>query len=173
MTEMDLHTLITQMSGDAERIAALVAGVSNEQARWKPTPVDWSILEVVNHLYDEEREDFRARLNLILHDPEHPWSPIDPQGWVTARRYNERDLAESLANFLGERQQSVTWLRSLETPNWETAVPAPWGGAITAGEMMAAWVAHDLLHLRQLVELQWAHVQRLVAPFATEYAGDW
>lgn len=170
---MDLHALTTQMSGDAERIAALVVGVSDEQARWKPTRDDWSILEVVNHLYDEEREDFRVRLNLILHGSERPWSPIDPQGWVTARRYNERDLAESLANFLAERQQSLAWLHSLEAPNWEAAAPAPWGGAITAGEMMAAWVAHDLLHLRQLVELQWAHVQRLVAPFSPEYAGDW
>ena len=112
---MDLPALIAQMSTDAEHIAALVLGVSAEQARWKPTADDWSILEVVNHLVDEEREDFHVRLNLILHTPEQPWPPINPQGWVTARRYNERDLAESLAGFLGERQQSLAWLRTLET----------------------------------------------------------
>ena len=39
---------------------------------------------------------------------------------------------------------------------------------------MAAWIAqYDPPHLRQLVELQRAHVQRLVAPFSLEYAGEW
>lgn len=170
---MDLTALTTQMSVDAERITALVLGVSAEQARWKPTPDDWSILEVINHLYDEEREDFRVRLNLILHAPEQPWPPIDPRGWVTARRYNERDLAESLAGFRAERRQSLAWLHSLAAPDWNAGVPAPWGGTLSAGAMMAAWAAHDLLHLRQLVELQWAHTRRLVAPYSPEYAGEW
>ena len=46
----------------------LYQSVSNEQARWKPGKDRWSILEVINHLFDEEREDFRncARLKASL-----------------------------------------------------------------------------------------------------------
>ena len=65
--------------------AGLVSGLSLEQARWKPSLDKWSILEVVNHLYDEEREDFRQRLSLVLADPMQPWPPIDPRTWVTSR----------------------------------------------------------------------------------------
>ena len=114
---MNLDLCLTRFSHNAQAIARLVQDVSLEQARWKPSPSDWSILEVINHLYDEEREDFRQRLDLLLHQPEAEWPPIDPDGWVTARNYNERDLATSLGNFLQERQKSLDWLQGLTAPD--------------------------------------------------------
>ena len=128
---------------------------------------------MVNHLWDEEREDFRIRLNLILHDPLAAWPPIDPGGWVTARDYNGRELAASLQGFLAERAASLAWLRGLAAPDWDATVETPWGWRITAGDMLAAWAGHDVLHLRQLVELHWAHTARLAAPRTTIYAGEW
>ena len=114
---MKREQMIAQLAIQADRIRALVEGVSDEQARWKPDADSWSILEVVNHLYDEEREDFRVRLDLLLHQPSEVAPPIDPQAWVSAREYNQRDLAESLGNFLEERQRSLDWLRGLTAPN--------------------------------------------------------
>lgn len=40
---------------------------------------------MINHLYHEEREDFRARLDLLLDDPEASWTPNDRQVWVVER----------------------------------------------------------------------------------------
>ena len=130
------------------------------------------MLETVCHLLDEEREDFRQRLDYILHRPEDAWPPIDPGGWVLARGYNQRDIAEELAAFEGERQKSVDWLCRLGAPNLEAAVPAPWG-SMKAGDMLAAWVEHDNLHLRQLVELRHARVAHLAQPYSIQYAGEW
>jgi len=169
---MDQKLMIEQLSSHARAIAALVQDVSDEQSRWKPDEGSWSILEVVNHLYDEERLDFRLRLDIILHRPTETAPPIDPQGWVTERGYNQRELSESLKNFLTEREASLAWLRSLDSPDWEQRVPTPWG-SISAGDMFTAWVTHDTLHLRQLVELHYAHVVRLGAPYNGEYAGEW
>jgi len=169
---MNLDYSIKQLTSHAAAIQALAREIPDEQARWKPAPDSWSILEVVNHLYDEEREDFRVRLDYILHRPGQPWPPIDPAGWVTSREYNQRDLEESLKNFLSEQERSLTWLTELASENWATTCPTPWG-QITAGDMFAAWIAHDILHLRQLVELHWAYTQRAVRPYSTEYAGDW
>jgi hypothetical protein len=161
------------MTEHAEMIRTLVQSVSTEQARWKPDPASWSILEVVNHLYDEEREDFRVRLGLILHQSGQDWPPIDPPGWVVQRGYNQRDLGLSLSGFLDERRASLAWLRGLGSPDWQLAALAPWGKFITAGDMLSAWVAHDLLHLRQLVELHWAYTVQVLQPYSTAYAGDW
>ncbi len=171
---MDAKNLIDQMARNAGRISRLAAGVSAAQAVWKPTPQDWSILEVVNHLYDEERLDFRVRLELILHHPEQEdWPPIDPPRWVVERRYNQRLLEPSLANFLKARQASLAWLNGLGRVDWRSGVPAPWGGVFHAGDMLAAWANHDTLHMRQLVELQHAWVVRLAGPYTGSYAGDW
>jgi hypothetical protein len=168
---MDMDYLVTRMGHNAEAIRSLAQGVSEEQARWKPDPDSWSILEVINHLYDEEREDFRAHLDAILHHPERPWAPIAPQRWVVERHYNQRDLAQSVTSFVQERERSIAWLRGL-TPDWQAAIEAPFG-RLTAGDVFASWVAHDLLHVRQLVRLHWAYTLHLVEPYRVEYAGSW
>jgi hypothetical protein len=88
MKTMELARFISLMADSAQRIRALADGVSEEQARWKPDQKSWSILEVVNHLLDEEHEDFRAFLDIALHRPDEPRPKIAPEAWVTERRYN-------------------------------------------------------------------------------------
>lgn len=169
---MDLSTHIARLEADAQAIAALVGATSDAQARWKPTPEDWSILEVVCHLADEEREDFRARMDTILHRPGESAPPIDPEGWVTERWYNQRDLAGTVADFRAERARSIAWLESLAAPDWDSSYDTRFG-PLRAGDLLASWVAHDLLHIRQLVELQWAWTVRAAAPYDVGYAGEW
>jgi hypothetical protein len=170
---MNLNDVRQRMAANAERIRALANGLSPEQARWKPDPDSWSALEVINHLYDEEREDFRVRLDIILHRPGEPWPPIDPGGNVSARRYNERDLSQSLEAYLAERRASLDWLAGLGGANWDAAYETRWG-VMRAGDMLASWAAHDLLHLRQLVELQYLYTREVsLQPYAVQYAGDW
>jgi len=169
---MNREHLIGQMMNNTKTILNLAQGVSADQARWKPDDDSWSILEVINHLYDEEREDFRVRLDIIFHHPEQPWPVIDPQGWITDRQYNQRDFEESVKDFLTERDKSLFWLQELGLPKWETIYTSPFG-QMSAGDMFAAWVGHDLLHIRQLVELHWAYTVRTVKPYRVDYAGDW
>jgi len=172
MSTVNLPFYIERLSQTAGVIAGLTKGVSSEQARWKPAADRWSIVEVVNHLCDEERDDFRARVDGILHRPGQPLPPIDPPRWAVERKYNERDLAESLSRFQAERQKSLEWLRTLQGPNWDQSYSLP-HGSIRAGDILASWAAHDLLHIRQLAKLHWEYLNQVSAPFRTEYAGSW
>ena len=167
-----LESCLTRLSSSAETIASLARAVSDVQARWKPSPEAWSVLEVICHLYDEEREDFRTRVDFTLHKPDADWPPINPVGWVTERGYNQRDPAASLEAFLSERRKSLAWLRSLQNPTWESTHTSP-RGSMRAGDVLAAWVAHDHLHIRQLNQLHWQYLSQDVAPVSLEYAGGW
>jgi hypothetical protein len=169
---MNLTKAVAHLRGNSEIIRLMVQDMTDEAARYKPDAGSWSVLEVINHLYDEEREDFREHLDQILHRPDEPWSQIDPQGWVIERNYNGRSLPTSLANFLRDRQRSLDWLEELAAPDWDAVHTTPWG-QISAGDMMAAWAAHDLLHMRQLVELKWAATLPDLLPHQVDYAGDW
>ena len=163
---MDLSLATTQMAANAERIRALVAKVDADQARWRPQPDAWSILEVVGHLLDEERCDFRAILDVLLLHPDTELPGVE-------HRRIAGHLEELLARFLAAREDSLAWLRTLEAPNWEAPYET-WFGHFTAADICAAWVAHDLLHMRQLVELQWAYTTTVVlAPHRVDYAGPW
>ena len=170
---MQLTPYLARMRRQADAIRSLTEGVDDDQARWKPSLGDWSILEVVNHLADEEREDFRTRLELTLLRPEADWPPIDPVGWVASRAYNTRDLTISIYDFLHERARSIDMLVRLESPDWSRERRHPVFGTMTAGTLLHSWLAHDLLHLRQLVELQYAYHARAAAPYSVGYAGDW
>jgi hypothetical protein len=169
---MDATVLIAELANGGQIVGALVAGISQEQAQVRPEAEAWSVLEVVCHLYDEEREDFRQRLDYTLHKPGETWPPIDPGGWVSSRSYNERSLDEALAGFLAERQHSVSWLSSLPAPDWEASHRTSFG-LMKAGDILAAWVAHDNLHTRQLVELRRSRLLQLTQPYDVRYAGEW
>jgi hypothetical protein len=172
---VDLEMVVDQLAANAERIRALVQGVTLRQARWKPDETRWSILEVIVRLYDEEREDFRSLLGHVLHRPDERWPRLDdvsPQEWVRVRRYNERDPDAALGDFLAARADSTAWLRGLGAPDWSASYEMPFG-PITAGDVSASWVAHDLLHMRQLVRLHWLHTTAALAPYKVAYAGRW
>ena len=166
-------TFIAALEANAPIIASLVRAIPPEHARQRPTPADWSVLEVINHLADEEREDFGLRLDTALHRPGTRVQSNDSADWPAARAYNERDLAESLARFLAERQRSLAWLRALTDPDWSNSIPRFSGGVLRAGDLLAAWAAHDVLHLRQLVELQYHFLATEAQPFSVDFAGEW
>ncbi len=147
-------------------IALLASSVPADEARWRPQPERWSVLEIVNHLADEESADFRTRLTLLLQAPAQPWPRIDPQGWAQQRRYNERDLNSSIERFLGERQATLRQLGAWPEPNWAVR-----RGSLSAADLMASWQAHDLLHLRQLAQVRYLYLE--AQGLNTGYAGTW
>ena len=155
-------------------VCNLVQGVCSNQAVWKPTPQKWSVLEIMMHLWDEEREDFKVRLDYLLHHPEKPWPPIDPEGWVVSREYNTKGLAAAVMGFAEERAKSVAWLGTLGADlNLTAEYEHPRGWRVSAGDMLASWAAHDLLHLRQLTHTMYLYEKEAALPFKTEYAGRW
>lgn len=173
------HTILTanfaasRLADQARIIAAQVAGIDEDAAHWRPAPDAWNTVEVINHLYEEESADFRTRLDLLLHQPEADFPPIDPAGWVAAHAYDARTLAASLADFLAERERSIGWLRGLGALNLDSEHRHPVFGSMTAGAMLAAWLAHDCLHIRQLNEIRYAWLAHNAQPYSIGYAGDW
>ena len=170
---MNTDACISRLSANAEAIEAMLRGITPDQTRWKPANGGWSMIEVINHLRDEEREDFRQRIDYTLHRTQEDWPPIDPEGWVSARTYQERDPEESLHGFLEERRASIDWLRSLGSIDWSTRHVHQSLGSMTAGDLMASWLAHDLLHIRQLARLHFEYLKQDAHPYTTGYAGEW
>jgi hypothetical protein len=170
---MKFTEIYQELVNSTEVIRALTANVSQEEAQSKPAPESWSMLEVVCHLYDEEREDFRDHLDFVLHrQNKETWKAIDPQGWVTSRKYNEQNFVEMQTKFLEERKKSLDWLIDLANADWDIANTPPFG-TILAGDVLVSWAAHDNLHIRQLVELKRYQIENISRPYKIAYAGDW
>lgn len=167
---MNQNDQIRTLELNGSTIIRMYQDVTQAESRWRPAEGKWSLLEILVHLCDEERDDFRTRLSSTLEDPDQDWPPIDPQAWVTERNYNSRDLKESLQIFGSERVQSLKLLGSLNRPSWTKVHHHPSLGPIRAGDLLASWAAHDLLHLRQIANTRLLYVSESVSPFSTAYA---
>ncbi len=170
---MDSNYYIKQLAENGLRIKSFLQDTGRKEQLWKPSEDKWCLLEVICHLYDEEELDFRNRLNHVLTTPDEDLpSSIDPERWVKDKKYIEQDFDEKLTGFLNKREQSVTWLHSLENPNWKNAYQHPKYGPLTAKMFLVNWVAHDYLHIRQIVKLKYDYLKEL-SHQNLQYAGEW
>ena len=169
---MNFQALYLEFIDSTGTIRSLLSGIRDDEARIRPKPDSWSILETLCHLYDEEREDFRPRLDIILNRPTEAWTPISPEDWVKTRGYNKQNFSDVKDKFFAERSNSLDWLKGLEYTDWNASIEASFG-RITAGDMFASWVAHDNLSIRQLVELRRARLVTIIKPHNIQYAGEW
>ncbi len=169
---MILTQAVNQLHHQGEAILSLCARVREDQATWKPDPENWSILEVLEHLLMEERLDFRRHLGTIYQKSQETPPEVDPEHWEKEKAKDQSSLAQILLDFKSERETSIAWLNALRDPDWEATISFEWG-SLSAGDLLASWLAHDLLHLRQLVDLQYQWTAKESQPFAIEYAGQW
>lgn len=170
---MDTTHLRKRLEHSGHAIAGLLEKVPPDEASFRPTPDRWTLVEIVNHLADEEREDFRARMQSLADDPSHDWPAIDPSGWVTSRQYASRDFAESVSRWKQERGESLAWLaKTHEIDHSLTYTGARSGNpALHAGDLMLSWIAHDYFHIRQITNLRWEYLESSWPPYSPGYAG--
>jgi len=71
----------------------------------------------------------------------------------------------------------MAWLKGLRSPDWEVSSRAVFGPeevlTLKAGDVLVSWAAHDLLHLRQMIELLYAWNEQQAAPYSVRYGGGW
>jgi hypothetical protein len=171
-TNSSPQEIIQKLARNRAVFEALLAGQPTDLQTWKDQPDRWSLLEIVCHLFDEEREDFRQRTRLILQDPTQPLPPIDPTGWVEKRAYAKEDYSERVQAFLNERTASIVWLSELNKPVWDNCYQHPHFGPMTATLYLHNWLAHDYLHMRQITRLQFDYLAAH-SPESLDYAGNW
>ncbi len=139
---------------------------------WKQTPEKWCLLEILCHLYDEERKDFRFRIKWVLEKPNKIPPPFNPIDWVTDHNYMGQDYNSILDKFLEEREYSISWLKSLENVNWSNSFEHPKLGKMTAVYFLNNWLAHDYLHIRQIIKLKFDYLNNRFNE-DLDYAGKW
>ncbi|MBL0104172.1 MAG: DinB family protein [Bacteroidetes bacterium] len=164
--------IIPELERNIEVFRTLLEGLTEEVYHWRFLEGKWTLLEIVCHLYDEECDDFRARVKHTLETPLVAMPPIDPSGWVLSREYSRQNFDEKLKLFLSERKKSVEWLRILKDPIWDNTYHHPSLGPLTASMFLANWLAHDYLHIRQIMRLKYEYTKAKTGE-NLNYAGAW
>lgn len=127
----------------------------------------WSAFDVVAHLIHCERTDWMPRVHMILqHGDSRPFEPFDRLGH---KRESEGKLLEHLLDeFAGARHESLRHLHALhlQTADLERRGLHPALGAVTLGQLLATWTAHDLTHLHQITRVLAHQYREAVGPWS-------
>jgi hypothetical protein len=147
-------------------VRGLLAGVGDAWLDADEGPDTFSPRDVLGHLILGEETDWVPRVKIILeHGAGRPFTPFDRFGFK--ERYGGRPVEELLARFEGLRATNLDYVRSLALKDEQLGRPGahPGLGAVTLGQLLAAWVVHDLGHLVQIA--------RVMAKRYTQDVGPW
>jgi FMN phosphatase YigB (HAD superfamily)/uncharacterized damage-inducible protein DinB len=128
--------------------------IPEEILRKKPARDEWSVLEVLWHLADMEIEVFNPQWQQILSDPSKMIIPPDTSRWADQRRYQARDLAQALENFLDARLASLSLIDQLEKKEFlPHTIQHSTLSKANVLELISFVVKHDRIHIRQCFNL--------------------
>src|SRR5438445_6891480 len=77
--------------------------------RGRPALAEWSPVEIVCHLRDEEAEDFGARVRVVVEGGDR-FAAIDPERWAVERRYRDADPSTARTTFGKGRAAGLAFL---------------------------------------------------------------
>jgi DinB superfamily len=163
-------TAIDQLAATPDIFRALLEGISDEQAYWKPAPDRFSIAELLEHVSHIEAHYFRVQVDGILASDNPSVDPYDQNAFYAQGAYSNRDAEESLAHWEEQREDNVDFLRDLEPAQLSRTGMHPEVGRFTLANLVNEWALHDLGHVRQLAELVRAQLYFPgIGPFQPQY----
>jgi len=167
-----MKAIIKQLQTNRKVFEDILKYEDEAMVLWKQAPEKWCLLEIICHLNDEECLDFRFRVEWVLEKPNQIPPAIDPIGWITNHDYLNQDYTTMLNTLLSERDKSIIWLKSLKNAKWNNAFEHPKLGKLTARHFLVNWLAHDYLHIKQILKLKYDYLQH-TSRENLNYAGVW
>ncbi|MEM9556858.1 MAG: DinB family protein [Acidobacteriota bacterium] len=139
----------------------------------------WSPFVIVGHLVHGEQTDWIPRMQRILeHGPSKPFEPYDRFAQFDASK--GKSLAQLLDELERLRDENLETLRcqGLSAADLDRPGRHPELGDVTLRQLLAAWVVHDLGHIRQIARVLAKQYRDEIGPWtaylpvASEQPGD-
>jgi HAD superfamily hydrolase (TIGR01549 family) len=143
-------TIIPQYHGNVGAVYGLVSEVKSHQWTQRPDPNEWSIRQILYHLFVSEPNVQRHRLQQILEE-DNPFIASQPSPGPNLEVGNQVGL--DLANqFCQERLATIQLLSELDESQWQRPARHSIFGLTTLLEMAHFTAQHDRLHINQLCQ---------------------
>ena len=154
MSETEALSLLALLQEMPDRLAALTAGLTNEDATRKPSAAEFSILESVWHLRDLESEGFLVRIRRLIAESDPVLPDLDGARLAAERRYNECDLTKGLEGFRSARLAGIAAVRAAGLRALVRAGKLETVGAITLSQLLGRMAEHDRGHMKEVEALR-------------------
>jgi hypothetical protein len=137
--------ILPVLASENAATAALLRGVSDEDALRRHPPHTWSVKEVVGHLIDSERV-FAYRALRIARGDETPLPGFDENAYAPAGEFDRRPLANLVEEFAVVRRSSVLLFTGLPDAAWSRRGVAN-NNLISVRALAYCLVGHERHHM--------------------------
>jgi hypothetical protein len=171
ITDRERETALALLARSRTAVLQAVDGVTEEQARWKPGPERWSILEYVEHLavsddalvglvkrslereaQAETEEERKAREQKIRATPVPRGVNRAPEHLKPVARF--ASLADAVTAFLEARERTLEYARSTTDDLRSHFTPHPVLGQMDGYQWLCGNARHAETHAAHMVELR-------------------
>ena len=155
MTDLERAALLNIVAETPARLKAAVKGVPKKLLLQTPGPGKWSIVEIVAHMRDMERDAYLARYHRILTE-DNPILP-DIDGDVLAIRsdYRGMNLSELMRDWLKLRKECLRLLKSVKGARWERSGTHETAGPLSMDTLLRRHaMGNDEAHLAQIGDIK-------------------
>jgi uncharacterized damage-inducible protein DinB len=142
--------VVASMRATPGLLRLLTADATPGQVTAPPTPGQWSIVDVVRHLVEGDRDTFVPRLRRVLAEAR----PVFDAGRRASG--DASDLGTLLDVFAKARGQAVELLAGLDDAGWRREGVSPSRGPLTVESYARTMAAHDTEHLQQIHDVRLA-----------------
>jgi hypothetical protein len=153
MNRRQLETLLVTLESTPALLQRAAEDLPAAQARRRPAGGGFSLLEIVWHLADLEREGYAVRIRRLLSEEEPSLANFDGDRIAQERRYQDRDLAEGLAAFAAARRRNLEKLRGLAAADWNRTGVQDGVGRICLADLPQKMAEHDQSHTQDIRQL--------------------
>ena len=144
----DLHAALTQQ---IDELKSALGNLSDEQARFKPGPQEWSIKEVMGHLNDVERV-FSYRLLRVSRNDSTPLPGFEQDDYVRESGFDNHPLKDLIQEFEYLRFANILAINHMSDES-TLRVGAASGAPVSARALIYMLVGHVDHHLASLSEV--------------------
>lgn len=154
MTAQEFQAVVRFLEETPANIRQLIAGMTLQDLRWKPSGEEFSVVEQVCHLRDLEREGYSERIKKLLTE-QQPTLPDFEGGRIARERdYNRQDFETAFQEFARERAENVRVMKTLSPEQLSRSGELEGVGAITLGKLFLLMREHDQSHRDELSDLR-------------------
>ena len=164
--EVHLEDAMALLARTPAVLSGLMNGIPQAWLDCREGPKTFSPIDVLGHLSYADQVDWLPRIRIILEQGEaRPFDPFDRVGFEDL--IAGKSVEELLNTFATLRNRNLQALSALKLqPNMLARKGThPALGQVTLGQLVAAWVVHDLGHLAQ--------IERVMARQYRDSVGPW
>lgn len=119
---------------------------------WRKHPIqgEWSLLEIICHLRDVEREVNLPRFELLKNAMNPFILGVDTDRWAVERHYNDQDESTVYTDFCMNRSKLLEIIGRYSPSEWQSTLRHSFFGPTTRQELAKFIAAHDRDHINQI-----------------------